>query len=114
MLHISTIIKAEDGEKGRNKDCNGKNAENFIVNVPVGLVVKDNEGIVVGDLPNEGVMFVAARGGTGGKGNHFFATDTEQAPEICEYGAEGEVLEYTIEIQSIAHIGLVSSNALIL
>lgn len=52
-------------------------------------------------------MFVAARGGAGGKGNHFFITDTEQAPKICEYGASGEEMEYTIELRSMAHIGLV-------
>ena len=52
-------------------------------------------------------MFVAARGGAGGKGNHFFVTDTEQAPEVCEYGAVGEELEYTLEIRSMAHVGLV-------
>lgn len=54
-------------------------------------------------------MFVAARGGAGGKGNHFFITDTEQAPEICEYGAEGEQIKYTVEMRSMAHVGLVSS-----
>lgn len=47
-------------------------------------------------------------GGAGGKGNHFFTTDIEQSPKICEYGATGEDLEYFIEIRSMAHIGLVS------
>lgn len=55
----------------------------------------------------EGMMFVAARGGAGGKGNHYFITDTEQAPEICEYGANGEEIEYVLELRSMAHVGLV-------
>lgn len=55
----------------------------------------------------EGVMFIAARGGAGGKGNHFFVTDVEQTPEIAEYGAKGEDLEYTIEVRTMAHVGLV-------
>lgn len=55
-------------------------------------------------------MFVAARGGAGGRGNHFFATDTEQAPKIAEHGAEGENLDYTVEVKSMAHIGLVNFN----
>lgn len=59
------------------------------------------------DLEKEDLMFVAARGGAGGKGNHFFITDTEQAPKICEYGAEGENIKYTIELKTMAHIGLV-------
>lgn len=52
-------------------------------------------------------MFVSSRGGAGGKGNHFFASDIEQAPQISEYGAEGEDLSYTIEIRSMAHIGFI-------
>lgn len=53
-------------------------------------------------------MFVAARGGAGGKGNHFFTTDIEQAPQISEFGAKGEDLRYVLEIKSMAHMGLVS------
>ncbi|KAF7264337.1 hypothetical protein GWI33_000305 [Rhynchophorus ferrugineus] len=52
-------------------------------------------------------MFIAAKGGAGGKGNHFYISDTEQAPKICEYGAKGEELEYIIEVRSMAHIGLI-------
>nr|CAI5848042.1 unnamed protein product [Callosobruchus analis] len=70
LNHVPTIIQAECGEK-------------------VGTIIKDKEGKVIGDLDKEGLMFVAARGGAGGKGNHFFCSDTEQAPKICEYGAKG-------------------------
>jgi GTP-binding protein len=107
FIHVSSVVRAENGDKGRNKDCHGKNADHCIIGVPVGTVVKNSDGRVVGDLAHEGVMFVAARGGAGGKGNHFFITDTEQAPEICEYGAVGEDLEYTLEIKSMAHVGLI-------
>lgn len=107
LNYVDTILKAEHGERGYNKDCNGKNAQHEIVKVPVGTIIKDKNNVVVGDLNEEGVMFVAARGGAGGKGNHFFISDTEQAPEICEYGAEGEQIEYVLEIRSMAHVGLV-------
>ncbi|CAH0557383.1 unnamed protein product [Brassicogethes aeneus] len=104
---VPSIIKAEPGENGANRDCHGKNAQNFKVPVPVGTIIKNDKGIVVGDLSEPGLMFVAARGGAGGKGNHFFISDTEQAPKICEYGAKGEDLEYTVEIRSMAHMGLI-------
>jgi len=55
-------------------------------------------------------MFVAARGGAGGHGNHFFISDTVQAPKIAECGAEGEELHYTLEVRSMAHIGLVMTR----
>lgn len=105
--HITSLLKAEDGENGRNKGCHGKNADHQIVKVPVGTIVKNALGHVVGDLNGNGVMFVAARGGAGGKGNPFFVTDMEQAPQICEYGAQGEDLSYVIELRSMAHLGLV-------
>lgn len=54
------------------------------------------------------MMFLAARGGAGGKGNHFFASDLEPSPKIAEVGAQGENLIYTIELSSMAHFGLVS------
>lgn len=104
---MHSILRANCGEKGGNKDCNGKNAAHLIINVPIGTIIKNKDGKVIGDLYAEEVMFVAARGGAGGKGNHFFISDTEQSPEICEYGAEGEELEYTVELRSMAHVGLV-------
>lgn len=107
LAHIPVILKAEEGEKGSSKDCIGKSANNHVVKVPVGTIVKNCEGKIVGDLSCEGLMFVAARGGAGGKGNHFFITDVEQAPEVCEFGAFGEDIEYTIEVRTMAHIGLV-------
>lgn len=96
-------------KKGANKDCHGKNADHLIIKVPVGTIIRNADGGIVGDLGKEGLMFVAARGGAGGKGNHFFISDTEQAPKICEYGATGENFKYTLELKSMAHVGLVST-----
>jgi GTP-binding protein len=53
------------------------------------------------------VVFVGARGGSGGKGNKFFATAQNQSPEICEYGAKGEEKQYLLEMSVIADFGLV-------
>lgn len=111
FIHVPSILKAKDGDKGGNKDCHGKNAQHLLVKVPVGTIVKNNLGRVVGDLNCEGGMFVAARGGAGGKGNHFFITDLDQAPRVCEIGASGEDLSYIIELRSMAHVGLVMTRA---
>lgn len=111
LNHISSVLKAKDGENGGTKDCHGKNADHQIIKVPVGTVIKNSSGKVIGDLSREGLKFVAARGGAGGKGNHFFISDTDQSPEISEYGAQGEDLQYIIEIKSMAHVGLVSYDS---
>ncbi|XP_030746766.1 mitochondrial ribosome-associated GTPase 2 [Sitophilus oryzae] len=104
---IPSIAKGSDGEKGLNTDCHGKNASHCVLQVPVGTIIKNIKGKVIGDLHTNGLMFIAAKGGAGGKGNHFFMTDTEQAPKICEYGADGEDLEYIVEVRSMAHVGLI-------
>lgn len=44
----------------------------------------------------------------GGKGNHFFVSNNEKAPQVCEYGAHGEDSAYILELRSMAHLGLVS------
>lgn len=46
----------------------------------------------------------------GGKGNHFFSSNNEKTPEVCEYGARGEDLAYVLELRSMAHLGLVSKR----
>ncbi|XP_004924191.1 mitochondrial ribosome-associated GTPase 2 [Bombyx mori] len=106
LNHCKAVIQAKPGEKGFNKDCSGKNAGHVIVNVPIGTIIKNQNGQVIGDLDREGLMFVAARGGAGGRGNKFFLTDTEQAPDIAEFGAAGETNIYHLEVRSLAHVGL--------
>lgn len=108
LRDVQSVIRAEDGEKGYTKDCFGKNAEHNVVGVPVGTIVRDLNGRILADLDQNGMMFIAARGGAGGHGNAFFKSDTQQSPEISEYGAIGEDLQYVLELRSMAHIGLVS------
>ena len=110
LSHISSVIMAENGEKGYNKSCFGKNAEHTIIHVPVGTMIRNMKGSIIADLNQEGMMFIAARGGAGGHGNSFFKSDVQQSPRISEYGAVGEDLQYVLEISSMAHVGLVSKN----
>nr|CAD7200404.1 unnamed protein product [Timema douglasi] len=107
LNHVSSILKADPGERGYNKDCSGKNAAHTVVKVPVGTIVKTATGRVIADLSRDGSMFVAARGGAGGHGNHFFVSDTAQSPQVAEFGAQGEDLQYVLEVRSMAHIGLI-------
>ncbi|XP_069169403.1 mitochondrial ribosome-associated GTPase 2 isoform X3 [Procambarus clarkii] len=106
LNHISTYIHASRGENGRGKDCHGKNAENKIIQVPIGTIFKTG-GKVVASLEAVGSLFIAARGGAGGKGNAFFATDVDQAPLIAEFGGNGEMFEYEVELRTMADVGLI-------
>ncbi|XP_059490481.1 GTPase Obg [Neocloeon triangulifer] len=106
LNNISTDIKAPPGIKGKNKELHGANGQNLLLKVPIGTIIKE-EGKEIMDLAEDGVKFVAARGGAGGKGNKFFATDTNQTPEIAELGMEGDYKVLSLEIRSMAHIGLI-------
>lgn len=110
LAHLRSLLQATNGENGQTKDCSGKCAPHLMVPVPVGTIVRNINGKVVGDLDKVGMMFVAARGGAGGKGNHFFVSSEEQTPEISEYGATGEDVSYLTELRSMAHLGLVSNS----
>ena len=107
LSHLKRRIVATYGAPGRNKKMHGKDARHTTIRVPTGTLVRNKDGELVGDLDVEGSSFLAARGGSGGKGNTYFKTAIRQAPEIAEAGAEGEKFGYTLELRTMADIGLI-------
>lgn len=62
-------FKAERGENGKPKNQHGKSADDLVIKVPPGTVVRDREsGRILGDLTRHGQRLVVARGGRGGRG----------------------------------------------
>lgn len=106
LEHLSSYIQGATGEPGRNRDCHGANADDTVVQVPLGTIFKVG-GEEVASLEHEGTMFVAARGGAGGKGNKFFTTDVDQAPLVAEFGGTGEFFVYEVELRTMADVGLI-------
>lgn len=101
-------FKASPGEKGRSKAQHGASAEDKIVKVPPGTVVKDAEtGQLLADLVEHGQEAVIVKGGRGGKGNMRFATSVNPAPSISENGEPGEERWVELELKLLADIGLV-------
>lgn len=98
---------APKGENGRGGRCNGKKAEDLIIRVPRGTVIKDAEtGRVMADISsNEPV--VVAKGGKGGWGNIHFATPTRQVPRFAKPGMPGEAFDVQLELKLLADVGLV-------
>ena len=74
----------------------GKNAPHTTIDVPMGTVFRNLERVVVAEVVEVGDMFLAAKGGAGGRGNAFFKSATKQCPELAEEGGVGE--SYTFEI----------------
>lgn len=99
---------AKDGEQGGKKRCHGANAENLVIKVPEGTVIKEFEsGKVIADMSGENRREVILRGGKGGLGNMNFATPTMQVPKYAQPGQEGRELWVQLELKVIADVGLV-------
>ncbi len=99
---------AEDGEMGGNVNCSGRSAEDLLIKVPAGTLLRDSEtGSLLGDLKNPGDKVIVARGGKGGKGNQHFATSTRQAPHFAQPGEKGLERWIEMELKLLADVGLV-------
>ena len=99
---------AKDGEPGGKKRCHGKDANDIILKVPEGTVIKEAEsGKVIADMSGENQRQVLLKGGKGGLGNQHFATSTMQIPKYAQPGQPSKELWLSLELKVIADVGLV-------
>ncbi len=99
---------AKDGEQGGKRRCHGKDAEDIILKVPEGTVVKEAEsGKVIADMSGDNRRQVILKGGRGGLGNQHFATSTMQIPKYAQPGQPSQELWVNLELKVIADVGLV-------
>lgn len=107
-LRYKHSYTARRGEHGKGKNMHGKNAEDLIIPVPVGTMIKDaDSGEVIADLDTKESEIVIAKAGRGGLGNQHFATATRQAPMFAQPGEEGEEKNLIIELKLLADVGLI-------
>lgn len=102
------ILKAENGRPGGPNLQQGRGGKDLVLKVPCGTLVHDvKSGELLCDLTDDGQEFIICRGGRGGRGNESFKTPTNQAPNKCTEGTEGESCEVELELKLIADVGLV-------
>ncbi|RNF40953.1 GTPase ObgE [Planococcus salinus] len=102
------IFKAERGTHGMSSNKHGSKAQDLVIKVPPGTVVKDADtGETIADLVEHGQTAVIARGGRGGRGNSRFATPANPAPELSEKGEPGKERNVVLELKVLADAGLV-------
>lgn len=100
--------KAKRGEHGQGSNKFGRGAENLVINVPPGTVVKDADtGDILADLVENGHSFVVAKGGRGGRGNARFTSSVHRAPDFAEKGEPGEERWIVLELKLLADVGLI-------
>lgn len=101
------LFKAKPGGKGEGSNKYGRNAEDLLITVPLGTIVKDEEtGQVMADLSRDGQRAIVAKGGRGGRGNWHFRTSANRTPTFAERGEPGEERWLRLELKVLADVGL--------
>ena len=99
---------AKDGEPGGKRRCHGADADDIVLKVPEGTVIKEAEsGKVIADMSGDNRRQVILKGGKGGLGNQHFATATMQIPKYAQPGQPAQELWVNLELKVIADVGLV-------
>ncbi|HEV2903383.1 MAG TPA: GTPase ObgE [Gaiellaceae bacterium] len=100
-------FRAGTGGAGGGTNKHGADGEDVLLRVPVGTQVFSEDGELIADLAGARSRVVAARGGSGGRGNRKFATPTRRAPRFAEVGMPGEELELDLRLKLMADAALV-------
>ncbi|MBQ9029512.1 GTPase ObgE [Candidatus Saccharibacteria bacterium] len=106
-FRYNPILRAENGKNGAGQRAAGRSGKDMIVEVPIGTVVKKEDGTLLADLVYDGQEAVIAKGGEGGFGNAHFKSSTRQTPRIAEVGEPGEEFIAELELKLLADVGLV-------
>ena len=88
-------------------DRDGAYGSDLEVRVPDGTVVLDDGGRMLADLVGAGTRFIAAEGGRGGLGNAALASRARKAPGFALLGERGQTRDLTLELKTVADVGLV-------
>jgi GTP-binding protein len=100
------LFRAKHGTHGKGKNMHGRAADPVVIPVPVGTVVWSGDNELIADMRENGMRFLIAKGGRGGRGNMTFATATQKAPRLAENGEPGEVKVIRLELKLLADVGL--------
>ncbi|MBQ7308101.1 MAG: GTPase ObgE [Clostridia bacterium] len=107
-FRFTKVFRAENGLKGEGNNRQGKSGQDLIITVPLGTVIKDFEtGKIIADMMKENEPKIILEGGNGGRGNSYFANSRRQTPTFCEQGEAVKEYKVTLELKTIADVGLV-------
>ncbi|MCZ0729951.1 GTPase ObgE [Mycolicibacterium iranicum] len=106
-FHFHPHVVAPSGKQGAGSNRDGAAGADLEVKVPDGTVVLDEHGQILADLVGPGTRFEAAAGGRGGLGNAALASRARKAPGFALLGEQGETRDLTLELKTVADVGLV-------
>lgn len=98
---------AERGGNGGSNSLHGANGKDYILDIPIGSVVKNIETGTEVSLLAEGDKVMVLKGGRGGYGNEHFKSSVNRSPKEFIPGQKGQEGNFTLELQLVADIGLI-------
>lgn len=116
VANLNTLIdfryaqhfKAKKGQNGMGSEKNGCKAPDIVIKVPIGTEILAEDGeTLLADMVTPGQIYMAAKGGDGGRGNMNFKSSTNQAPRYAEPGWPGEEKWLWLKLKIIADVGLI-------
>ena len=110
LLHLRyrKHVIATNGNRGEEQNRTGASGKDEILDVPLGTVARQAEtNEVLFEITEDGKEYILTPGGRGGKGNAFFATSTNQAPQYAQPGEPGIEEWIILELKLLADVGLV-------
>ena len=106
-FHFHPHVVAPSGKQGAGSNRDGAAGDDLVVRVPDGTVVLDENGTLLADLVGAGTRFEAAAGGRGGLGNAALASRARKAPGFALLGEKGQTRDLTLELKTVADVGLI-------
>lgn len=100
-------FRADKGARGGGVNMTGKSADDLIIEVPVGTIIRTDDGKLIADLTRPEQRATVAKGGRGGRGNSRFKSSKNQAPHFAEKGEPGEEKWIQLELKLMADVGIV-------
>ena len=104
-IYSKSIFKAENGGDASKNLQSGKNANDLIIEVPLGTSVIDSEGLVA-KLIHENQELKILQGGRGGLGNRELKSSRNINPGIAEQGQKRVKKEIKLELSLITDIAI--------
>lgn len=100
-------VHAENGREGKGQFCDGPDAKDEMIKIPVGTVINNLTTGETQEITKVGQEILIAKGGRGGRGNFQFRGSKNTTPKEFEEGKPGEHFELRLELKMIADIGFV-------
>ncbi|WP_420552498.1 GTPase ObgE [Tenacibaculum aiptasiae] len=107
-LKFKRHFRAESGGDGSSSRSTGHDADDVIIPVPLGTIIRDADtDKILYEITEDGRDVILLEGGKGGKGNWHFKSSTNQTPRYAQPGIDGKDGWFRIELKILADVGLV-------